>query len=126
MKGTALNSAHSEQIGSVLEQFEADVDSGLSADEAATRLSRSGRNTLELQSGRPAWRIFLAQFSSIVVWLLAVAAVVSVVTDGPVEAAAIVAVLLLNAVIGFLIEWRAGRALDALRKASRTTARVRR
>jgi Ca2+-transporting ATPase len=70
--------------------------------------------------------LLIDQFSSIVVYLLAVAAAVAWLTGSRLEASAIMTVLIINAAIGFLIEWQAERALDALKKASKTMARVRR
>lgn len=103
-----------------------DSSHGLSNKEAETRLQRDGPNSLESAIGFSSWQILLGQFSSIVVWLLAFAALVAWFTGGQIEAAAIVVVLVLNAAIGFAIEWQAGRALDALRRATHTMARVRR
>ncbi len=113
----------SEQITSLLN---VEVSKGLSNEDAGTRLLRDGTNTLETAVGRGPLRILLGQFTSIVVWLLAFAAVVAWFTESQVEAAAILAVLILNALIGFAIEWQAGRALYALRKATHINARVRR
>ncbi len=103
-----------------------DASKGLSNKEAETRLKRDGPNTLKTAIGTSPWRILFRQFSSIVVWLLAFAALVAWFTGGQIEAVAIVVVLVLNAAIGFVIEWQAGRALDALRRATHTMAHVRR
>src|SRR6185503_4579146 len=73
-----------------------------------------------------AWRIFLDQFASIVVALLGVAAAVAWITSDVLEAIAILVVLLINALVGFLTEWQANRALNALRRQTLTTTRVRR
>ena len=110
-----------EQVTSLL-----DVDSskGLSNEEAETRRLRDGTNTLETAIGRHWWQVLLGQFTSIVIWLLAFAAVVAWFTESRLEAVAILTVLILNALIGFAIEWQAGRALDALRRATHTFARV--
>ncbi len=113
----------STQITSLLD---VDASRGLSNKEAETRLDRDGANTLETAIGRRWWRILLDQFRSIVVWLLTFAAIFAWFTESQIEAAAILAVLILNALIGFAIEWKAGRALDALREATHTMARVRR
>ncbi|MDI1240558.1 MAG: calcium-translocating P-type ATPase, PMCA-type [bacterium] len=112
-----------EQITGLLD---VDVLQGLSSKVADARLNTDGPNTMEAAVGISPWRILLGQFSSIVVWLLAFAAIVAWLTDSQIEAIAILVVLILNALIGFAIEWRAGRALDALRKATHTMARVRR
>src|SRR5262249_50653513 len=75
---------------------------------------------------RAAWRILLNQFESLIVALLAAAAFIAWGTGDNVEALAIVVVLIINALVGFGTEWQAGRAIDALRRQSRSTARVRR
>ncbi|HEX6124119.1 MAG TPA: HAD-IC family P-type ATPase [Pyrinomonadaceae bacterium] len=117
---------HSESAEALLQNLGVTKNHGLSATEAAGKLERFGSNALVRQLTRPAWRSFLAQFSSVVIWLLAAAAAVSAITGSLVESLAIVIVLLINAIIGFAIEWQSGRALEALRHSSRTTARVRR
>ncbi|MEO8041982.1 MAG: HAD-IC family P-type ATPase, partial [Acidobacteriota bacterium] len=122
----SVNSAHSESADSVLLWLAVDPRFGLTEEQAEIRLGALGPNALETQISRSAWRAFAAQFSSIVIWLLAAAALVSALTGSPLEAIAIVIVLILNAVIGFAIEWQSGRALETLRRASRSTARVRR
>jgi Ca2+-transporting ATPase len=70
--------------------------------------------------------VLVDQFASIVIALLAIAAVISWATGDNAEAIAILVVLVLNAAVGFATEWQAGRALDALRRQSRTFTRVRR
>jgi Ca2+-transporting ATPase len=70
--------------------------------------------------------MLLEQFLSLIVALLVVAAGISFATGDAVEGFAIVAVLLLNALIGFGTEWSARRALDALKRQAHATARVRR
>ncbi len=109
-----------------LERFEVDISEGLSTIEAAQRLLINGENQIEQKQGANALHLARDQFASVVVWLLAFATLVALLTNNQLEALAILVVLLLNAAIGFLIEWQAGRALEALRKATKTSARVRR
>ncbi|HYJ84818.1 MAG TPA: HAD-IC family P-type ATPase, partial [Pyrinomonadaceae bacterium] len=85
-----------------------------------------GPNALQKIRPRPAWRLLVDQFTSIVIALLAVAAAVAWVTGDVLEAIAILVVLVINALVGFVTEWQASRALDALRRQARTTTRVRR
>ena len=99
---------------------------GLRTSQVAERQSQYGRNAVQKIQSRPAWRVLIDQFASVVIALLAVAAGVAWLTGDTAEAIAILIVLVLNAVVGFATEWQAGRALDALRRQSRTTARVRR
>lgn len=116
--------AFSEQ--QTLDAFKVEIAKGLSTLEAGRKLSLDGSNTIEQKAQRTALHIIRDQFASIVVWLLAFAALVALLTENQLEALAILVVLILNAAIGFLIEWRAGRALEALRKATKTSAHVRR
>ena len=99
---------------------------GLAQPEISKRQLHYGLNALQRIQSRPAWRVLFDQFASIVIALLAMAAVISWVTGDEAEAIAILIVLVLNAAVGFVTEWQAGRALDALRRQSRTLTRVRR
>ncbi|MEQ1604170.1 MAG: cation-transporting P-type ATPase [Pyrinomonadaceae bacterium] len=124
--GDVLENAHGHHGNIVAEVLSVDVQEGLTGEDASLRLKRDGPNVLSRDKGDAWWTLLLRQFSSIVVWLLLAAALVSLVTDGIAEALAILVVLLVNAVIGFAIEWRAGRALEALRQTTPINARVRR
>ena len=117
---------HALNAAVVVAQLGVDPALGLTTSGANERLTRYGLNALQEIRPRSAWRIFLDQFASIVVALLGVAAVVAWVTSDVLEAMAIVVVLLINAFVGFLTEWQADRALDALRRQTLTTTRVRR
>ena len=99
---------------------------GLSSSQVEERRKDSGPNILQSIRPRPAWRILVDQFASLIVALLGVAAAVAWTTGDVVEAVAILVVLVLNALVGFGTEWQAGRALDALRRQAHATARVRR
>ena len=99
---------------------------GLSSSQVEERRKDSGPNILQSIRPRPAWRILLDQFASLIVALLGAAAAVAWMTGDVVEAVAILIVLVLNALVGFGTEWQAGRALDALRRQAPATARVRR
>ena len=121
-----LISPHAYSAEQITNALKVDFAQGLSAEEAEIRLNRDGANSIEAAKGRSAWQILLGQFASIVIWLLAFAAVVAWFTDSRMESFAIFVVLIINAFIGFAIEWKAGRTLDALRKSTHTFARVRR
>jgi len=121
-----LISPHAHSSQEITGLLKVDSAQGLSNQEAEIRLNRDGANSIEAAKSRSAWQILIGQFSSIIVWLLGFAAVVAWFTDSRVEALAILVVLVLNAVIGFAIEWQAGRALYALQKATHLNVRVRR
>ena len=113
-----------------LQRLEASLD-GLSGAEAAQRLERYGANRLELAAGRSNLRILWDQFSNVMlIMLLAVAAVsagVAMVEQKfPKDAIAIVLIVLLNALLGYLQESRAQKALLALRQMAQPQVQVRR
>ena len=87
---------------------------GLEPGEAAARLARVGPNRLEAAKITPWWVILGDQFRSVVVLLLVAAAATSLFAGDPLDAAAIGVVLAINAAIGFGVELRARRAMDAL------------
>ena len=103
-----------------------DPGAGLTGSQVSERQLQYGLNALQRIQPRSAWRVLVDQFGSIVIGLLAIAAVISWATGDTAEAIAILIVLVLNAAVGFATEWQAGRALDALRRQSRTLTRVRR
>jgi P-type Ca2+ transporter type 2C len=110
----------------VLQTLHVDFLTGLHAAEVAARQAQYGTNTIRSTRARAAWRILLDQFASLVVALLGAAAIVALITGDMLEALAILVVLIINSLVGFATEWQAGRALEALRHAAITTARVRR
>jgi Ca2+-transporting ATPase len=93
----------------------ATTTAGLDEPEATTRLARLGPNELRPPAPVTAWRILLDQFRSVVVLLLIAAAGVALASGDHLDAAAIGAVLLLNAGLGFFTELPTRRALEVLR-----------
>jgi Ca2+-transporting ATPase len=110
----------------VLRQQEVNCAYGLTEQEAALRLKRLGPNTLQAHAERTAVSILADQLKSPVVWLLSAAAAVAALFGQWTEATAIVLVLAINTLIGFLTELRAVRSMEALRKLGSRSSRVRR
>ena len=102
------------------------VTGGLSDEEAASRLAHVGPNTLPRRKPPGLIEILLRQFRSPLIYLLAIAAAVSLVIGEAKDAAFILGVLLINAVIGTVQEARAERASQALQQLLRIRAAVRR
>ncbi|HEU4563619.1 MAG TPA: cation-translocating P-type ATPase [Gemmatimonadaceae bacterium] len=117
--------------GEVVAALGTDARRGLRAEEARTRLEAFGPNELEAEPPVPAWQRFLAQFQDVLVILLLIATAISAgiwvyERDAalPYEALAILAVVLLNATLGYLQESRAEAAVAALRAMSADEATV--
>ena len=89
---------------------------GLTQDEAEKRLVRFGSNEIKEKEKKPAWIEFLEQFNNILVIILIIAAAISAFLGEFVDAAVIFAIVILNAVLGFIQERRAEHALEALKK----------
>ncbi len=101
-----------------------DAAQGLTRAEAARRLAQYGPNALAQAHQRSTLAIFLAQFRSLIVGLLVAATVIAFAMGDHVEAVAILVVIVLNAGIGFVTEWKAEQALSALQKQSVRVAHV--
>jgi Ca2+-transporting ATPase len=115
---------HAADAADVAAALGVDPHRGLSGDEVVRRRARFGANVVVRDAGRPIWLLFVRQFRSVVIALLAVAAGLAFVMRDPAEGSAIVVVLLINAVVGFLTEWQSERALRRLRLQVQATARV--
>ncbi len=115
---------HTLAHGAVLERLDSHSTRGLSADEARARLADHGRNVLETQRGRH-WSVMLAsQLTDFMILVLLAAAIVAGLVGALEDSIAIVVIVVLNAVIGFVQEFRAERAMAALRRMAAHTARV--
>jgi P-type Ca2+ transporter type 2C len=114
---------HSLPVDDVLARLQSGPD-GLDAHEAQQRLERYGPNRLGVARKVTAFSILADQFKSLVVLLLVGAALVALALGDALEAVAIGAVLAINTVIGFVVELRARRAMDALLRYEVATAKV--
>ncbi len=115
---------HSQSIETVAAELKTRLDAGLSAVEAQARLDRLGPNELREKPSTPFWKLVVAQLNTFVVMLLIVASVISALLGDWVEAAAIMAIVVLNAVLGVVQESRAEAALAALKKMAAPEADV--
>jgi len=123
--------AYRETAESIAARLGTDVRRGLPTDEARARLERYGPNELATEPPVPAWRRLLAQFQDVLVVLLLIATAISALlwiyerdTNLPYEAIAIFAIVLLNAMLGYVQESRAEAAVAALRALSAAEAAV--
>ncbi|MDP1570080.1 MAG: cation-transporting P-type ATPase [Vicinamibacterales bacterium] len=115
---------HTLPVAEAVDRLQADATRGLTEAEAARRLAESGPNALVQAPPRSTLAILLAQFKSLIVALLVAATAIAFAMGETIEAAAILVVIVINAAIGFLTEWRAAQALSALQKQSVRVAHV--
>ena len=116
---------HSLGLDDVLQQLDVS-EHGLSEGQAAVRLSQYGPNTLPLKPPAALWQIVLRQFRSPLIYILVLAAIVSVAIGDLKDAAFIAGVLVLNALIGAYQERKAEQSSHALRKLLQIRASVHR
>lgn len=96
--------------------FDTNIEKGITAAEATIRRKQFGANIFDAQKQKSSWMILLLQFKSPIVYLLVVAALVTLYFENYIEAGAIAVVILLNALIGFFMELQARSSMNALRE----------
>jgi len=111
-----MHTWHAQSAESVMQELGTDRLTGLTNEEAARRLEQDGPNALREQPRPTFWKRLLSQFQSFVIYILIFAALLSAVLGDWIEAAAIAAIVILNAVLGVIQEGRAEEALAALKK----------
>ena len=113
-------------IEDILAALGCDSSRGLSTPESVRRINTYGSNTLQEVKPQSTWNIFINQFKNLIVYFLVAAALLSFFFGDHVEGGAIVAVILINAAIGFVTELKGVRSIEALRKLGIVNSRVRR
>ncbi len=117
---------HTKSIDHILKTLSTAPDQGLSDLQARDRLREHGPNELVEKASKSPWRMLLAQFTETMVIILIVAAVASSLLGKVTEAVAILTIVFMFAILGFVQEYRAERAMAALKKLAVPTVRVRR
>src|SRR5699024_752542 len=98
--------------------------SGLTEREAKHKLVEYGENLLSGEEGINPWKLFAGQFKDLMVMILLVCTVVSVAMGQATEALTILVIVLVNALLGFIQEYRTGKTLEALRRMAAPGANV--
>ncbi len=117
---------YQQSVEQILNELESDAQDGLTAAEAASRLSQYGLNELVEKGTKNPWLILLDQLRDVMVIILIIAAIVSGFLGEFNDVIVILAIVILNAVIGFSQEYRAEQAIAALKKLAVPTVKVRR
>ena len=114
---------HSMEVDEVLQALRAEKE-GLSTEEVQKRLKEYGPNELKKEKRKSAVRLFLEQFKDILIIILLIATALSMAIGEVYDAIVIIAIVIACAVLGFFEEYRAEKALEALKKMTAPTATV--
>ena len=115
---------HTLSADEAAQRLETSHQNGLSTATAAERRALYGPNALHEKRGRSPWRMLLDQFTDFMIVVLIGAAIISGIVGDVQDTIAIIVIVILNAVIGFIQEYRAERAMAALKLMSEASARV--
>ena len=107
---------HALAVQEVLSQLNVDPKHGLSKEEAMRRLQQYGPNAFEVVGRTPWYRVLFRQFTDALIIILLAAAAVSVAVGEVVDAITILIIVVLNGALGFVQEWRAEQAMEALQR----------
>jgi Ca2+-transporting ATPase len=113
---------HGLEVDEVAARLGTDLSSGLSRSEAARRLVEHGPNELRAAARVAPWRLLLEQFRNVLILILIVAVGLSLALGHATEAIVIAVIVVLAAVLGFVQEYRAERAIEALRRMAAPSA----
>lgn len=111
------------RISELLKDLNARTE-GLSTQEARSRLNTFGENALQEKKKKPAWALFLYQFKDFMILVLIAAALLAGIMGDKTDMFIILVIIMLNAVMGFVQEYRAEKAMEALKKMTVTQAQV--
>ena len=114
---------HMMEIEQVLNELSTE-ENGLSQEEAAKRLSEYGLNELKKEKGRSPIKLFLTQFTDILIIILLIATGLSLAVGEAIDALIIFVIVIVSALLGFAEEYRSEKAVEALKKMTAPTAIV--
>src|SRR5690242_4217820 len=115
---------HAEEADTITAALGSDRDRGLTSDEARARLARHGPNVLEEKPARTVLRIVVAQFTDFMILVLIAAAVISAFLGDVTDTLMILAIVIINGIIGAVQEYRSEKALAAVKKLAPARALV--
>ena len=110
------NRWHSMDAGEVLKILETSEENGLEESEVRERLEKYGKNEIPKGKKRSVWMRLLMQFNNVLIYVLLAAAIVTALLDHWIDTWVILAVIIINALIGFIQEGKAERALESIRE----------
>ena len=117
-------SFHHKTVAETIAELRTDILAGLSPVEAGVRLAQYGPNELTEKKKKTLFMMFLDQFKDFMILILIAAAFISGIIGEASDTIAIIVIVVLNAVIGFVQEYRAEKAMALLRKMAAQSAMV--
>lgn len=115
---------YKQEIQAVMNHWQTNLEQGISGNEAKKRLEKTGFNRLEEQSNLSSFALLMNQFKDFMVLVLLIATLISGLLGEYTDAITIIAIVIINAVLGFVQEYRAERSLQALKELTAPTAHV--
>ncbi|MGM0500917.1 MAG: cation-translocating P-type ATPase [Bacillota bacterium] len=114
---------YQQNVEGVVQELNANVE-GLTAEKASKRLEEYGKNDLNMKPGMPKWILFVLQFKDVLTIMLVVAAGMSFIIQNYRDAVVMLAIVLINVVIGFWQEFKAEKIMSSLQKLVQSPAKV--
>jgi Ca2+-transporting ATPase len=114
---------YQQEISELFADFSSQKE-GISASEAKKRIEKHGPNALQEKKKKPAWLLFLFQFKDFMILILAAAAVISGIVGDLTDTIIILIIIVLNALLGFVQEYRAEKTMESLKKLTETHTKV--
>ena len=112
------------KIDSIVEEFKSSLKNGLSTDDIQKRTKKYGENKLIRIIKTPWYKVFFRQFTDVLILILFAAAIISLMIGEVGDAITILVIILLNGILGFVQEYKAENAIEALRKMLHPTCKV--
>lgn len=111
-----IDHPHTLSVDELIQAFQTDATQGISDSEAKQRAIEFGANVYKVKKPKSIWLMIVLQFKSPIVYLLLVAVLLTLYFRDYIESAAIMGVIVINALIGFLMELQAVRSMNSLKK----------
>jgi P-type Ca2+ transporter type 2C len=108
--------AFTKTVEDVVKELHTDSQKGLTSEEAENRFKKYGPNVLEEEKGKSVFEIFFSQFKSFLILILLAASLISLVLGETLDAALILAIVILNGIVGFIQEYRVEKTIKQLKK----------
>jgi len=113
-----------QDINAVEKTLSSHIEKGLTTQQVLELHQTHGPNELQQGESVPAWKLFMSQFTGFMVWVLLAAAVISAISKEWADVGIILAIVLLNGVLGFIQEFRAEKSLSALKQLASPMSKV--